>query len=224
MFYPKSAFQSKIYTAFKDIQPSEYRVIARFFEDNEQDIRRLQFEQYFELLFIYSSAIFEIGAYAKYISIAPEILEGAIIHNVQYLQGVDIFQVTLYKKSVAHYNLRDYSKTDHLLRELIRIDPSNQLAIQLLKKNIRKSKPTLVRTIYAVSVLCFMLSALVIFFELIAVKHFFEEWLFQVQVLRNVLFALGILVVLIGEVYLKMQAEVKVDRFVKAILDSKALS
>lgn len=146
MISPSSTYQSKIYRSFKEIESNDFRTVIRFYEERAVSISNLEFEEYFELLFCYTNATFEVGAYNKYIRLAEQIIEQSIDKNIQFFQGKDILCHCLFRKAAAHYNLNQFQQAGHLLQELIKIDPSHEDAAQLLKciyykSNIRFLKP-----------------------------------------------------------------------------------
>ena len=50
MPYFQSTYHSKVYRDFKEIESSAFRKIVRFYEDNELEIKKLDFDENFELL------------------------------------------------------------------------------------------------------------------------------------------------------------------------------
>lgn len=221
MSFIKPTYQSQVYQSFREIQPKAYRVIVRFFEEHQKSIERLEFEEYLELLFSYGNALFELGAYTKYLAVADGILEQSISNNIQFIHGKDIFCETLFQKGASHYNLMEYDKADHLIRELIKIEPTNEVAIKLLKRIDRKLKAKFTKNIHAFSVGFFMASAIVICIELLIIQTFYNQWQDAFEIIRIILFALGIAIVALGEIYLKLFSEYKINAFVKDIKKKK---
>lgn len=217
-------YHSKLYKDFKSITTSEFRTIIRFFEEREAQIKALEFEEYFEIAVIYSYAVFEIGAYAKYMRYANELLIVSIDNNVQFFQGKDIFCQILFKKAAAHYNLMEYQAAAHVLNELIKIDPNYGDAIMLLKRVTRKSKIVFIKTYKAIAVSLFLIAALVIAFELILVQSFWSSYRDIVAVSRIAIFSTGLVVLVLCDLYLRIYAHYSVTKLVDTARRKKGFS
>jgi len=219
--YPKSTYHSKLYQAFKEIEATDYRTVMRFYEERSEAISRLDDDEYFELLFIYMSALFELGAYAKYLKKVDGVIEIAILNNVEFFQGKDLFCELLFQKAAAHFQMMEYEQAEHTARELLKITPNYPEAALLLKKILRKSQPRFTKTIQASSVLLFLVAAAVIVFEILYVRHFQKDYIKLVEATRLLLLVGGILVFVLGELYLFWKAERKVNGFVREIRKRK---
>jgi len=190
---------SRVYLSFKEIEGREFREIVRYYEDHLFQIKQLEFEEYFELQVAYLNALFEIGAYNKYLELVEKSIEATILHNIKYHKGEDIFQKLLFKKAASYYNLMQFKRAEYVLCELINMNPHDEAVIILLKKTLRKNNLNLVKRTRAVSICLFLLSALVICVELIFVRSFFDEYTSRVELFRNGLFALGCLILVSGD-------------------------
>ncbi len=221
MRLPHEAYRSKVYLNFKEIGAKEYQSIVRFFEQYEEDIRQLSFEEYFELLLAYMDALFEVGAYANYVESCDFAIESVIYFNVAEYNGERVYRKLLFRKAASYYHLMEYAKCRHILQELIRMDPTDQLAARFLKKCRRAQPPRKVRRARAVSVLLFIFSAMVIAFELLVVNSFFPKLGGLMQLLRNTAFGLGWAVLLGSGIYLRWNAHQSVQRQIQQIKASK---
>ena len=74
----KSTYHSKIYRDFKALDERAYRDMVRFYEEREDDIKGLEFQEFFELLFAYADALFEIGSYRKHLLLVDYVIECSI--------------------------------------------------------------------------------------------------------------------------------------------------
>ncbi len=119
MNYLKSTYHSQIYRDFRDIEPTEYRAITRFYEDHVDAIHQLDFEEYFELLVAYTDALFEIGVYERHLLIVDEVIETTILKNIKFFEQEDIYYRMLFRKAASLFNLLEFEKAAHILRELI---------------------------------------------------------------------------------------------------------
>ena len=108
MSYPQPTYHSKLYRAFYEIDGSDYRTQVRFFEERVEAIRQLEEDEYFELMFTYMHALFEVGMYAKYLQKIDRILEIIIQHNIGIFRGKDLFCELLFQKAEAHFQMMEY--------------------------------------------------------------------------------------------------------------------
>jgi len=212
---------SQIYQEFKDIERSEFRSIVRFFESHTSEIAQLEFDEYFELLLTYADALFEIGTYHSYLSVADQAIGITIEHNIKYYHGEDIFFNLLFKKAAAHYNLLEYEKSEHILRELVKMNPDNEMTVRFLKKSIRQNKPGFLKSTRATSVFLFLLTAGIIAVELCLVRPFFAEYIPIIELVRNVIFGAGWTILLVGDLFYRWLVNNKVNKFVGIVKEKK---
>jgi len=224
MTFSQSTYHSKIYRDFKDIDASAYRTITRFYEEREEDIQQLEFGEYFELLHAYTSALFEIGAYRKHLLMADVVIEISILQNIHQFQGKDVYCDMLFKKAASHYNLLEYDQAEHILRELIKINPSDLDTVAFLKKCLRRQRPRYVKGTRAVAVLLFLLTAVVIALDILVIRHFYTLYESTADLIRNGLFVTAWLVLIAGDLWLRWQVERQVNLFVEEIKMRKQTS
>ncbi|MBI5916305.1 MAG: hypothetical protein HY842_13090 [Bacteroidetes bacterium] len=215
--YPQSKYRSKIYRDFRAIEPGEWRKIVRFYEENEAQIRGLDFDEYFELMLAYTNALFEISEWQKHLLMADAVIEASVMENLKYFNGEDVFQHTLFRKAASCYQLLELEKTDHILRELLRIDPHDGESAWFLKKCLRKMRPSLVRQTRAAAIGLFLLTALIICLEMLVVRPFYADWARPVELLRIGTFFLGIAVLVAGDVLHRWRSNREVERFVEVV-------
>ncbi|MEL6925914.1 MAG: hypothetical protein AAFO94_17865 [Bacteroidota bacterium] len=211
-----------MYLSFKEIEGREFREIVRYYEDHLFQIKQLEFEEYFELQVAYLNALFEIGAYRKYLDLVEKSIEATILHNIKYHKGEDIFQKLLFKKAASFYHLMEYKRSEHVLRELVKMNPHDEAVILLLKKTLRKSKVNLVKRTRAVSIFLFLLTAVVICVELLFVRNFIAQYTPQAELLRNGIFALGCLILMSGDLINYWKVSHLVNIYVEAARERKS--
>jgi hypothetical protein len=214
MAYLQPTYHSKLYRDFKSIDSASYRDIIHFFERKEEDIRQLDFEEYFELLYIYVNALFEVGAYQKHVVMADEVIEAAICHNIQWYKNEDIFQKSLFRKAASLYNTSEFGHAEYILRELIRIDPEYRDAVAFLKKCIRAGNLRSLQVFRAAGIFLFLVSAAVICAEVLLVRPFYALHAPAVELLRNALFAGGCSALIAGELWRRWKAHRTAEFFV----------
>lgn len=220
----QSTYHSKTYRRFKEIDKGDYRTIARFFEEHEREIDRLDFEEYFDLRVCYASALFEIGAYERHLQQVDFILERSIEHNVQFFQGEDLFCKTLFQKAASHFNLLNYRKAEYILRELIKINPYYPDAGAFLQKTIYQQRPKFIRATRAVAIALFLLSALLISIELIFIRNLYQEHTTSIEVIRTMVFVVGLMILLGGDVVLRLSIRNQVYKLINQAKEKRRLN
>jgi len=213
MSFSPSLSSSQVYREFMEIETNEYRTIVKFFEEYEQDIYQLKFEEYFDLISTYADALFEIGAYQDHLKNIDEIIEIIVDRNIKFYKGKDVFFDTIFKKAASHYNLHQYEKAEHILKELIKIDPTDKLTIRFLKKCIRHKYPPYLKNTRGLSVLTFLITAVIISIELIYIRSLYPIYEDQAELLRNGLFIIGWIILLSGEAIHYFRVSKVVDEF-----------
>ena len=221
MSYFQSTYHSKIYRDFKEIEANAYRQVIHFFEKKEDEIKQLDFEEYFELLVAYVNALFETGAYQKHILTADLVIENTIVHNIEVFKGEDLFRKMLFKKAASLYNILEYDRADYILRELIRIDPFNDDNSMFLKKCLRKKFPDLVNYSRAASIFLFLLTTFVLCIEVLLVRPFYNMHAELVEISRNSTIILACVFWFGGDLIHRWQVEKEVNRFVAGAREEK---
>mgnify|MGYP001546090202 CR=1 FL=1 len=216
-----TTYHSLLYRNFKEIAADNFRQIIRFYEENEKKIRFLHFEEYFDLQAAYVNALFEIGAYKKYLLGVDQVIEMTITHNIRQHHGEDVFRQLLFRKAASLYNLHDFDKSRYILCELIKIDKNDKFAIQLLTACLRKQPSNWLRVFRAVSIFLFLATALIIFIEVMAIRPFFENYSSDIELIRNISFVSGLLVLGTGVLYHRLHADYKVSRFISCVRQGK---
>ena len=215
MQYLQPTYHSKLYRDFRSIDAAAWRDIIHFFERRETDIRALDFDEYFELLYSYVNALFEVGAYQKHLVMADEIIETAISHNIHTYKQEDIFKKSLFRKAASLYNTSDYHHAEHILRELVRMDPDYRDAVLFLKKCLRSVHFRSLQVFRAAGIFLFLTAAVVISVEVLFVRPFYAVHAGWVEVLRIVLFLAGFVALALGELWHRWVAHLRVEAFVE---------
>ncbi len=213
MQYLQPTYHSKLYRDFKSIDAASYRDIIHFFERREEDIRQLDFGEYFELLYIYVNALFEVGAYQKHVVMADEVIEAAICHNIHHYKQEDIFKKSLFRKAASQYNTSDYHSAEHILRELVRIDPGHKDAVSFLKKCLRSIHTRSLQVFRALGILLFLSMAMVAGAEVLVVRPFYPAHVHWVEMLRTGVFCAAVASLLLGELWHRWWAHREVEAF-----------
>jgi len=209
-----STYHSKIYKEFKAIAATEHLSIVRFYESYEADIPQLNFSEYFELLVSYSSSLFEIGAYQSHTRVVDIAIEVSILNNIKFYNGQDIYTELLFKKAASCYNLMDYNQAEHILRELIKIAPYNEMAHRFLRKCLQKKQPEYLKNIKGFSILLLLFTALVIAIELLFIRTLLTDYTSAFEMVRNITFFSAILLLLGSFVFHRVEIYFWVKQFI----------
>lgn len=219
MYLSRSTYHSSIYKAFQEIEQRDYRTQVRFFEERAKKIEQLDDQEYFDLSVTYVHALFELGMYNKYLTRVDRMVEISIDQNIQFFKGKDLFCELLYQKAAAQYQMMEYEQASYTVRELIKISPDYPHTNLLLKRIIRKSSPQFNKVIQAVAVVCFILAAVVIAFEIFYLRTFYADssYISLVELSRILLLLLGMIVYAGGESYLFWRADHKARQFISSM-------
>lgn len=218
---PRPTYRSKLFRDFQAISAGSPHSRIRFFESHEEEIRQLEEEEWQALVFAYAEALFQVGVYAKYKVVADEIIACCLEPGSEGVGGEDLFQETILRKAVACYYLMEYDQSVHLFKELLRINPFNEAARKGLRRTYYRIKPGPVLNARAVSVLLLMVAALITAFELLYARHFHRSWVAVTEGLRIGFFALGVVVLLVSDLWQRRLAARKAADFCKEVAERR---
>lgn len=213
----KPTYYSKLYRTFLSLEETAFQEQIRFFEEHEKAIRDLDFEEYFDMLVVYVTALFEVGAYREHLLMVDVVIETSIINNIIKYKEEDLFRRMLFRKAASLYHTQQYAKAEHILAELLRMDPADQGAILFLKKCLRTHYPQVRSNARASAIFLFLLTAFVIAIEVLLVRPFYEMHAKTVELSRNTIFVLGLLSIVFGDVYHLYLSEREVSGFLKEL-------
>ncbi len=214
-------YYSQLYRNFRNIASGEYRKVVHFYERHEKEILQLDFEEYFELLVAYTQALFETETHQKHLLMADVVIEMAFAENITHLGGQEIFKQTLFQKSVSYYHLLDYKKAIHVLTELIKIDPNYQDATFFMARCLRKKRLQFVKNTRAVAIFIFLATALIIAIEVLFIRNLLQGWVSFIEWMRNITFALGLFILISGELVHWLRARIDVSKLVNSVKKTK---
>lgn len=217
----KSTYHSKLFREFQGIDALAFHQLIRFFEEKEDAIQRLDFEEYFELLVSYVDALFETGAYQKHLTVVDLVIESSVIKNIHHFKGEDIFSKMLYRKAASLFQLHKFCEADYILRELLRMNPSDSDSIIFLKKCLRHRKVDFIQTIRAITIFMLLLSAVVISFEVLLIHPFYHKFTTLFHAIRILLLTIAGIVFFGGNLIHRLRVEREVKAFVEDIQKSK---
>lgn len=213
-----TTYRSKLYKAFKNINPTEYGEVMRFYERNEDNFETLEFEEYVELLLAYTQALFELGLYRKHVRMADVIIELSIVENLRSFNGEELYENTLFKKAASYFHLKQYEKAEYILKELIKINPNDKMNLLFLERCFKAEQPKFQQTAKAISLVLLLLASIFICLEMIIIRPLFPNYALPIEIGRIILFSLGAIVLAFGFLGHQLIAKFKVFRFRRSIL------
>lgn len=214
----------RLYRNFKAIEVNDFYGIIRYYEQNEDGIRALDFDEYLDCTLAYTNGLFEVSDYGKYLVMCDHLLEVVIMQNVADWDGEDLYHRLLFKKAAALYHLLEYGKSERILREIIKIYPNDQLAALYLNKALLRQKPTWLFRARAATVAFALLAVIVIALEILAVPQFFPSLLQPMQIAHNFLVGLSLASISIGEASHTLGCRIKTIRLVQEARKKKGSS
>jgi tetratricopeptide (TPR) repeat protein len=210
----KGLFVDAVYRQFVQIEKDSYAEIIAFFEENRRQIQYLEDEAYAEIFYFYAKSLFETGAYSEFLACADHIVEFIIDCNIFEIRGENAYMELLFDKAAALYHLGEDGLAHKILLELLKMDPHNQYVRFFLKKLHRRRFAKFRQILRSFSIVSFLASAFIIFFEILFVESFFQDWLFEVEWTRSFLFVFALVLLGSGEIYTFLSAHFTVNRLV----------
>ncbi len=184
-----------IYTHYFRLGDSAFRDKVRFYEDHPEEISTLHFDEKLEMDLDYLLCLFEIGRYERYLSKVDACIELVISENVYEFRDEDVFQELLFKKAASYFQLNNFEKCKSILKQLIKINPSNPVYIGLYTICKRKTENDIYLTVKALAIAS-LLIVLGITLANIILEPFLAYYLKPFILLRSLLlvFAFGCLI------------------------------
>ena len=217
----KGLFVDVVYYQFQSIDKASYSEVITFFEENKDIIVGLEESEYTEIFYYYCKALFETSSYYRFLLSVDHLIEISIEYNIYEMNGENVYIEALFDKAAALYNLGNDREAAKILDELLRIDTDNEY-IQFFIKRIERRKNVKGRQLMrSFSIVCFLLSAIMIFCEILFVKSYFPQYLFTVEWTRIILFSSAFIVLVGGEAYAYVRAHLVVNSKIKTIRRSK---
>ncbi|HLF64725.1 MAG TPA: hypothetical protein VI603_13265 [Saprospiraceae bacterium] len=210
-----TAHAETAYHGFKAIDSGEYREKISYVDRNRTVIRDLPVVEYAEVMDSYAEALFETGKYHQHIRLADHLTELAIEHNLERINGRDLYFETLFQKAASLYNLDRLPEAVYVLQELIKINPRHESArLFLINCHVEKQKRKL-RFIRTMSMVLILSSAVVIAIELLLIRPLLPDSVHGVELTRNTLFISGASILVVGELWVRYRAVSQVYDFTK---------
>lgn len=200
------AYYSKLYREFRHLDAAMHRDIIHFVEAREDELRRLDFDEYFDVFYAYANALFEVGHYRQYLMVADELIELVIDQNIRYYRQEDVYRKLLFRKAASFYNTADYRAAEHILLALIRMDADDRDAVRFLEKCYRTLYFQHLQVFRAAGILLLLLSSLVICVEVLLIRPFYPIYTVQIEQLRIMMFLISCCILITGEIWHRWRA------------------
>ncbi len=221
MSFESKTYYSQLYRNFRSIEPNEYRRMVLFFERNEKKVSSLDLEEYLDVLWMYTNALYEVGQYRKHTLMADTIIELSIENNITHIRSEEVYRSTLFKKSVSHYQLREHATAIHILTELLKLNPQDTLVLRFLKRLHREQNPIFLKRARAIGMFFLIIATLMFASEAIFVKHFFADLAHTFIWYRNLAISLSALFLFGGLMAFRLRVHYKVRKLQKQVLEAK---
>lgn len=206
---------TRLYRDFLAIEPKNYHAIIRYYEQWEAQIAKLDDNQHYELLIAFTNALFEVGAYRQFLVVVDQTILVSLdesFHKEETFKQ-QLFEQLLFRKAAAFIQVIEPAKAEHVVRELLRINPKHPLAPLLLRKTLRQQNTSINTITRAIAILMFGLSALIILVEVLVIRSFYDMYTARVELSRNLIFLGGLLVLGVGEALTHWRAYRYTQRF-----------
>ena len=214
----------RLYRNFKSIEINDFHGLIRFYEQNEDGIRALDFDEYLDCTLSYTNALFEAGDHGKHLVMCDHLLELVIMQNVDQWGGEDLYHRLLFKKSASLYHQQEYGKSERILREMIKIYPQDHLAALYLNKSLLLQKPAWLFRARAAAVAFALIAAIVIALEILAVPQFFPDLLQPMRIAHNLLIGFSLASLSVGEAWHALRCRLKTTKLVRQARKRKVTS
>lgn len=176
MSIDKHIILDPVYLDFKSIPLDDYRGQVRYFEQYSKKLSTIDYSLWMETKLTYVYALFEIGQYHKLLHLVDRLIEEVVEENIENFKNEDPFEALLYRKAASLFNTQAYKKTGHLLFQLIRINPKENL-YRILYRKAALSQPNPRYLRYrSISLLLLIMVVPVLVIELLVINTLFPDY------------------------------------------------
>ncbi len=180
----KFTYQSDIVLGFREIPKNNFSRQIYFIEQNQDNIQNM--DTYFktDLLEHYNNALFELGHFRKCLKDIDSLILDVIDYNF-YRKEEDVFQKLLLRKSRALYNIGSFNEAEHVIKELLKINPNSESSIKIFQNIISKTFKSKTTGIRALCIMMLLFGIGLTCFDLLVVQNFFPEQAQSLLAIRN---------------------------------------
>ncbi len=209
-----SIILNNVYYAFKEIPQKAWPDIIQYYESHVSEIKQMTQKQQIEMQYFYLEALFEVRDSKRLLEVSTPFIIQSLSDNIPADIGRGYYEDGLFWKAQTQIRLMKYDEAIHILQELVRMNPSQKSFQHKLWLALFYKKPKWVQISKAISILLFLTTAIVVLFEILIVNSFYNYYLKEIQLLRNVLFFFALLLVGIMEAYHAWNCHRKVQEIV----------
>jgi len=204
-----------VYQEYLELKSSDFQEKIRYYERNKNEIKQLPFSLSTEIQCECLMAYFEVGAYYKYLEQVDEFIQLVMEENIFKVKGKNIFEELLFRKAAATFNVMKYKKAEYLFSELLKINPQNELyKASYAKCNVDKLRHE-GQNYRAVTIVLFIVTGIIIGFELLCIRPFHEQYITLFETSRNILFALAFLSFVYQELRIRLLTNITIQKITK---------
>jgi hypothetical protein len=199
--YLSPTYRLKLYRNFKALEVNDFYGVVRYYEQHEEALHALEMEEYLDCTLTYANALYETADYARHNVMCDHLLELTMAEGLDRWGGEDLFSQLLLRKSLALYHSGDLPQATHILRQLVRIRPDDAVARHLYLNCLLRQRPKVLLYVRAVALLLILVAAVGVGLVGVVVQAFFPDWFVVGWWLSGGLLALGLGLLLGGELW-----------------------
>lgn len=204
------------YIGFLKIEERAFAEKIRFFEENQGALIYLPEEEKFELHIAYLIALFEVGEYDKYLSLADRAIEEVFEENIFIYKNRDLVQELVFRKACALHNTSKSKEAIRIASQLYRMYPEKLQNRQLLKKTTSILISGKLQKLKAWSIGLYLSCGLLIAAHLFIIQPFYMQYSYTSMLIWQSLFVVASLLLLAGELFVRIAANKKADEALKS--------
>lgn len=208
----KPSILPDVYVAFRKIPKKSWRDIVQLYEDREDEVELLSIERQLEVLYLYIESLHELEYAQKLNNKVCPLIELSLSESIEVEEGLYYFEKALFWKACALLRLMKYKESQHILKQLVSMNPTDKSYRKHLWLSFFKDKPLYVQHCKTLAMIMFFLAAFIIIVEILLINTFYTVWSVSVEWLRSVLFVAALLLVGTAESCHAVYAKVKIRR------------
>ncbi|MFZ1750281.1 MAG: hypothetical protein WAU01_08825 [Saprospiraceae bacterium] len=181
----------RVYLQYFRLGETAYREKVRYYEENPDEIAALYFDDRLDIDFDYLYCLFEVGRYERFLSKVDPFIELIVVENIYEFRNENIYHELLFRKAACLYQMKQFSKSEEILRQLTRMNRQNPLFIGLYTICKRKIENDIFTTIKALAMAAILI-VIGITVARIFLEPFFDVYMASFLILRSVLIGFAV--------------------------------
>ncbi len=210
MSYDRSA-----YLRFREIQENAFRTKVKFVLEQRDQINKLRYrdKQFIELDFLI--CLFEIGDYERYLEFVDKEIESVIRNNIFRFKEKDIYYHLLQCKALALFNLFKDQECLKLTKEICAINGNSKIPRIIILKLMKRKKRKWSIRLNGLSIGLILMTAVILFVELIVIRPFYPEHSITIEMFRNTTILAAFSFLIVKEILVYLFAHHETNKLVK---------